>query len=150
MNATKSYLSITGRNDVVESNVRMVLLPRITIFSRVTRRIVSSPLIVLVIPLRNFVPYIFISQKYHHQFSTNFSVLFIQFIHQFVTLFIKICNTVLHLLYFFFIRIMYAIHVAFAVVIIFFFWMNCQIRIDFVRDDTFSIHLYVEHLRIST
>lgn len=55
------YLSITGKNEVVESNVRIVLLPRTTIFSRVTRRIVSSPLMVFVIPLRNFVPNIFIS-----------------------------------------------------------------------------------------
>lgn len=58
------YLSMTGRNDVVESNVRMVLLPRITIFSRVTRRMVSSPLmLLLLIPLRNFGPNIFISKE---------------------------------------------------------------------------------------
>lgn len=61
-----AYLSITGKNDVVESNVRMVLLPRTTIFSRVTRRIVSSPVILLVMPLRNFGPNIFISLKNIH------------------------------------------------------------------------------------
>lgn len=71
------YLSITGRNDVVESNVRMVLLPRTTIFSRVTRRIVSSPLIALEIPLRNFGPCIlFIPLKLTNTFFKLFARFF--------------------------------------------------------------------------
>lgn len=61
-----------GKNEVVESNVRMVLLPRTMIFSLVTRRMVSSPVILLLLtPLRNFVPNIFIAML-----STKFQVFF--------------------------------------------------------------------------
>lgn len=57
----------------------MVLLPRTTIFSRVTRRIVSSPLILLVMPLRILVPNIFISMisfTFISIFYSNISIVF--------------------------------------------------------------------------
>lgn len=72
-----SYLSIIGKNDVVESNVRTVVFPRTTIFSRVTRRIVSSLpivllLLLLLMLLRDFEPNIFISITYHTNIKWKF------------------------------------------------------------------------------
>lgn len=83
------YLSIIGKNEVVESKVRMVLLPLTIIFSRVTRRMVSSPVILLLLtPLRNFVPNIFISIKttkslFDFDYCLRFSV-FISRFHCFI------------------------------------------------------------------
>lgn len=71
------YLSIIGKNDVVESNVRTVVFPRTTIFSRVTRRIVSSlPIALLLMLFRDFEPNIFISIAYHKGNSYYFLYVF--------------------------------------------------------------------------